>query len=92
MAICVYQHFNTTIRNGGDSLESCRGFILLQPSDYLELQEMKTQIEQQTNITNSYLLPPLSIQDAGMIGGAIVTTWAIAFGFVLVVRMLLNKS
>ena len=89
MAICVYQHFNTTIRNGGDSLQSCRGYILLQPSDYLELQEMKTQIEQQTN---SYLLPPLSVQDAGMIGGAIVTSWAIAYGFVLVGRMLLNKN
>jgi len=36
-------------------------------------------------------LPPLSIQDASLIGGAIVLTWAIAFGFVLVGRMLLNR-
>jgi len=36
-------------------------------------------------------LPSLSIQDATAIGGGIVLTWVIAFGFVLVGRMLLNR-
>jgi len=36
-------------------------------------------------------LPPLSVQDAVTIGGAIVLTWAIAFGFVVVGRMLSKR-
>lgn len=72
--------FSPSLQVNSDPIDTCTGWILLDSADYASL-----------SAQSATILPPLSIQDATLIGGGIVLTWAIAFGFVLVGRMLFNR-
>jgi hypothetical protein len=69
MAICVYESGNTTIRNQGELLENCPGYVMLEYADYQNI------VLQQ----NTFLgLPDITPAEGGQLLSAYLGLFAIA--------------
>ncbi|UTH73570.1 hypothetical protein [Chromobacterium sp. IIBBL 290-4] len=76
MAICVVVNADGTMTPSNASPDQCTGYLMVTPQEFNSFTS-----------ANSFFIP-LTIEQGALIGAAILTVWATAFGFRVVSRML----
>jgi len=83
MAICVYESTNNIIKNAGELLDGCTGYILLTPEDYTQINETLLGLDVATFFGGNF---DADVAGVGFLG--VVSLFVTGLGVGLIINMI----